>query len=239
VLRLAASSIASLLPSSICLCPRRASLSPKKHANCPIANLSTVCVHPIQAPRRPPLSKTTTVLAPPALDARAANARSHPVRHALSTLMHGAEESPPRTPSFVACCRTLAPRAPPSHLRSSSPQGLCLPPLHFRRAQHVTVGHWLSSTLPCAPPCCSVLGQRSLPALASRLCSPVVPLRRVSTPPPYLPCRRSPAPPYVMLHDPLLPACNREEEICICVSSILAMCPRFVGCMCGPVTAHA
>ena len=36
------------------------------------------------SPTLPPLSKTTTALAPPALDARAASARSHPIRHALS-----------------------------------------------------------------------------------------------------------------------------------------------------------
>jgi hypothetical protein len=73
------------------------------------------------SPTLPPPSKTTTVLAPPALDARAASARSHPIRHVLSALLRRAEES-------QLCRRTLASRAPSSHLRSSSPQGLRLPP---------------------------------------------------------------------------------------------------------------
>jgi hypothetical protein len=224
VLRLTASSTAPLLPSANCLCPRRASLflSPKKHANCAIASLkyrscATHSSTSTPSPTLPPLSKTTTTLAPPAFDARAASTRSHPVRHALSALLRRAEESPPRTPSFVACRRTLAPRAPPSHLRSSLPQGLRLPPLHLRCARHVMARHWLSSTLPCAPPCCSVPGQRSLPAPASRPRSLVAPLRRVLTPPPYLPRRRSPTPPYVMLHDPLLPACNRGRNLHLCL----------------------
>jgi hypothetical protein len=73
------------------------------------------------------------------------------------------------------------------------PKVCVYPPLHRRCARHVMAGHWLTSTLPCAPPCCSVLGQRSLPAPASRLRSPAALLRRVLTPPPYLPASPAPA----------------------------------------------